>query len=215
MIDELKPYLKEGIDEAEVTSKLEGLNPLNGLQTKEDAWSFIESNKLLKSAFDSKQSKAAETVEERLMAGKVQELLKAKEEELRLELNPQETEAAKIAREFKEYKDAQERKESMSALQEKLSDVAKEVSYDPLKARDYAVYGEKAEEKLREDAEWLSYEIERRLAEESKTRFGGNQQPKKKVLLPADIDTKIKEARASGDHTLAMKLQLQKQKQSQ
>lgn len=178
ILEGLKDVVKEGVDLTELESKLKGLNPLSSVETKEDAWEFIKKNPVLISTFDQKQSERAKTVEENIMNGKFQEALKAKEAELREQLIPNETEAQKVAREFKEYKQQQEAKESLSIIQEKLLKKASETGFDPLFARELAVYGEDAEAKFDTYNEFIQKEVDKRLAEALKARFPGEQQPK-------------------------------------
>jgi len=178
IIDGFKDVLKEDADLTAFESKLRALNPLSGLETKEAAWDLIKKNPMLISTFDQKQNERAVTVEENLMNGKVQEILKTKEAAIREELMPNETEAQIARREFKEYKTAQESKETLSIIQNKLLEKANEIGFDPIFARELAIYGDNAEGKLDSYNDFIIKEVEKRLAEELKSRYPGESQPK-------------------------------------
>jgi len=216
LYEDIESVAKEGTDLTGIKGQLEGLkNPLTGLETKEAAWELIKSNKLMLSAFDSEQNKRGETTLENFRNGKMKTEWADKEKALRLELNPQEDKATKVAREFEEYKQGVQKEKDLSTLKGTLEEKAKELSFDPLKARDYAVYGDKAIEKLESDAEWFKTELESRLSTELKDKYKGNQQPRDKKIPPADLDTKIREAREKGDSALALRLQLMKNNKPQ
>ncbi len=213
LIDDIKAIAKDGADLTAIESGLSGLNPLDGLQDKESAWELIKSNKMLLSTFDQKQGERARTVEENLMNGKVQDIIKAREEEIRRELNPKESEAAKVAREFEEYKAQVAAKEAKTQLMDELSSKAKELSFDPIKARDYSVYGDKAVEKLKADSEWFNNAVNAKVDAIIKEKYGNSQPPKTPEVSLADIDERIREARANGKTAEALRLQRLKDKQ--
>jgi hypothetical protein len=216
LYEDIESVAKEGIDLTGIKGQLEGLsNPMTGLETKEAAWELIKSNKLMLSAFDSEQNKRGETTLENFKNGKMKAEWAEKEKALRLELNPEESKADKVSREFAEYKEGIAKKEGISQLKTDLEAKAKEIEFDPIKARDYSVYGDKAIEKLESDAAWFKTELESRLSSELKDKYKGNQQPRDKKIPPADLDTKIREAREKGDSALALRLQLMKQTKSQ
>lgn len=213
LFDDIKAVAKDGADLSAIEKGLEGMNPLGGVTDKDTAWDFIKTNPLMLSAFDKEQGKRAKTVEENLMSGKVQELIKAREEEIRKELNPEETPEQKRIRELEDKLSAGEAKELTLALKDALSEKAKELEFDPLKARDYAIYGEKATEKLEADSAWMKAEIKAQVDAQVKEKFSGNRQPKKPNIEPATLDEKIREARARGDSAGALRLQLIKDQQ--
>lgn len=102
MLDDIRAIAKEGADLSGIEGQIKGLNPLNGLQTKEQALELIKTNPYLMSAFDSEVSKSVNSGVENFKNGKMQEEWKQREQELRKELNPEETEADKANRELRE-----------------------------------------------------------------------------------------------------------------
>jgi len=209
--DDIKSIAKDGADLTGVMGQIEGLNPLNGL-TKETAFDFIKSNQMLISAFDSEVSKSVNSGVENFKAKGMQEILKEKEAAIRAEINPKETPEQKEIRELKEWKNQSLNDQKMSALKDELSLKAKELDFDTIKAKDFAVWGEDAISKLEEYAEWQNETLNTRLSSKIKDKYN-TVQPKVTDLAPADIDTRIKEARASGNNDLALKLQMLKDRQ--
>jgi hypothetical protein len=206
--DDIKSIAKEGADISGVLGQLEGLNPLNGL-TKETAFDFIKKNPVLLSTFDSEVSKSVNTGVDNFKQKGMQEIIKEREEAIRKELNPEETPEQKRIRELETKLEASDGEKALAKLQDELSTKAKELEFDPIKARDFAVWGENAMSKLEEYATWQNETLNSRLDSEIKTKFNGNP-PKRTNLPPADLDTRIKEARAAGNTDLALKLQMMK-----
>lgn len=175
LIDDIRAVAKEGADLSKIEGQLTELNPLSGLQTKEQAFELIKSNPVLMSAFDSEVSVRVNNGVENFKSGKMQEEWKQREQELRKALNPEESEADKANRELREEIEQMKNERNLSKLQDELSLKAKEMEFDPIKAREFAVYGEKALEKLNEFAEWQNNIIESRLSNELKDKYNKKQ----------------------------------------
>jgi len=210
--DDLKAVVKDGADISGIMGQVEGMNPLNGL-TKETAFDFIKGNQVLLSAFDSEVSKSVNSGVENFKNKGMVEILKQKEEALRKELNPEESEASKVAREFKEFKESVENEKKTSLLKDQLSAKAKELGFpDPMLIRDLAGLGENAEVFADKYIELFNTALNDKLSEEIKGKYTKTA-PKMSDKTPADLDSKIKEARASGNTDLALKLQMMKDRQ--
>jgi hypothetical protein len=209
LIDDIKAVAKEDADLSGIESQIGGYINSNDVTTD----NFIEIAKKhpkLLSAFDSQVSKRVESGVNNFKEKDMVSLLKSREEEIRAEINPKETPEQKKVRELTDKITAMESKEKLSMLQSELSLKAKELGFDTIKAKDYAIYGDRAMDRLEADAEWFKSELETRLSSEIKEKYSKTV-PKSRVLDPADIDTKIKEARASGNAGLALRLQMQKE----
>jgi hypothetical protein len=215
LLELIKSVAKEGADFTEIEKTIGTLNPLTGLSTKEEAWDFVVKEKgLLLSAFDMKQTERAETIETNLRKGKIADEWKERETALRKELNPEETPEQKTLREMSEKIASMESDKSTTSLKSELSKKAQELEFDPIKAQDYAVYGDQAMDKLEADATWFKEQLESRLSAEMKKQFPGGPPPQRKPIPPVDIDKRIMEARAAGKGDLAMKLMLEKNRQA-
>ena len=206
--DDISAIAREDADLSGVLGQIKDLNPITGL-TKETAFDFIKENQVLLSAFDSEVSKSVNTGVENFKNKGMQEILKEREAELRTELNPEESEASKVAREFNEFKSAVQAKEELATLKDLLSNRAKELSFDPIDAREFSAFGQNAIPMLEKFASRENERINTRLSSEIKEKFSMDQ-PKGIKTPIADIDTKIKEARAAGNSELALKLQMRK-----
>lgn len=167
----IKESVKDGVDMDQIKQAAEALNPLNAVKTKEDAWSLIKGNTILLSALDQKVTKRVETAKENWMEGEVKDLLKAREEEIRAELNPKETDEQKALRELRDKLSERDKKDALRDLQDKLSLKAKELNFDPMRARDFAMFGADAESKLQEYAEFISSTVEEKVNSQVKERF--------------------------------------------
>lgn len=208
---------KEGADLTGIEGQLKNYVNLAELP-KEQVWDTIKAHPSLMSVFDSEVSKRVNTGVENFRNDKmpdyISQAVREKEEALRKELAPEETPEQKRIRELEEKILAAENEKGITALQNDLAAKAKELGFDSEKARDYAVYGENAMAKLESDAAWFAEEINKRLDSEIKNKYKSGP-PKRSEIDPADIDTKIKEARAAGNNDLALKLQMIKDRQKQ
>jgi hypothetical protein len=171
LIDDIRAIAKDGADLTTIEGQIEKMNPISGLQTKEEAWELIKSNPFMLSAFDSEQSKRAEKVIENFRNGKMQEEIKQRELEVRKEFNPEETDEQRELREIREQMKQMSQEKQMSILQDELSNKAKDMGFDPLMAREFAAYGDKAMNQLERFAEWQNKVIEDRLSTELKGKF--------------------------------------------
>jgi hypothetical protein len=208
----VESYAREDADLSELDEQLGAYVNLSEL-TKDN---FIKTLKKVPnaiSAYDSVNRSSVETGVENFKNGKMQEEWKAREEKLRQELNPEESEAAKVAREFNEFKANVENEKKLALLKDRLSDKAKELEFpDPMLIRDFAGLGDNAEEVAGKFIELFKTTLNESLSKEIKGKFN-KEAPKSSVNTPADLDTKIKEARAAGNTDLALKLQMIKDAQ--
>jgi acyl-homoserine lactone acylase PvdQ len=92
-------------------------------------------------------------------AAKENDLRKSLRDDIMKELNPEETPEQKQIRELMEYKAATEKEKQINERKSALRNVAKEIEFDPIKAERYVAYGDKAEEYMKQDAEWLKSSI--------------------------------------------------------
>jgi hypothetical protein len=178
LIDKIKAIAKEGVDFSEIETEINQLNPLNQVKDKNQAWDFIKGNPLLLSVLDTKVTDRANTALENFKSSKLPELIEAEKEALRKELKPEETPLEKEVRELREARKQDQLEMSRRDLQDKLSVKAKELDFDPIRAKNYAVYGEEAIDRLTEDATWFKSEIETRIGVEKKGLYAGVQAPK-------------------------------------
>ena len=185
LIDDIKAIAKDGADLTGIEGQLKALNPISGLQTKEQAWELIKENPMLMSAFDSEVSTRVNHGVENFKSGKMQDEWKKREAELRASLNPEESEADKANRELREEIEQMKNERNLSKLQDELSMKAKEMEFDPIKARDFAVYGEKALDKLNDFAAWQNEIIESKLSTELKDKY--NKKPPTRSANPSTV----------------------------
>lgn len=176
----IEPLVKEGADLTPVKEALGTMDPLAKVTDKDSAWGFIKSNDLLLSVLDQKTTERIKDAKGRWTETDLTEALKAREAEIRAEINPKETPEQKQLRELKAQLDQRDAKEALRALQDSLSEKAKELNFDPMKARDYAVYGESAVEKLTADAEWFNTTVEEKVNALAKEKYSSTV-PKVKV----------------------------------
>lgn len=213
--EDIAAIAKEGADLTGIEGQLKNYVNLAELP-KEQVWDTIKAHPSLMSVFDSEVSKRVNTGVENFRNDKMPEYVskavKEREEALRKELAPEETPEQKRIRELEEKIEASERDKSVNTLKDELAAKGKELDFDSEKARDYYVYGENAMAKLESDAAWFKEEINKRLDPKIKEKYKSGP-PKRSEIDPADIDTKIKEARASGNTDLALKLQMIKDRQ--
>ena len=188
--------------------ELKTVNPFEGLQG-DAVWEEVKKYPNIMSALDSRVSSSVNNGVENFKSKGMQEILKAEKEALRKELNPTETPEQIRIRELEEKLSNSEKQSMLSKLQDELSLKAQELDFNTIKAKDYAIWGDKALEKLEADAEWFKTELNNRLSTEIKNKY--NKSSPKSSLPIANIDTRIKEARAAGNSDLALRLQMLKQ----
>jgi len=212
LIDKIKAVAKEGVDFSEIEREIANSNPLKDVIDKESAWKFIKNNDLLLRVFDTKVNERGETTLENFKSSKLEAILKEREDAIRQEFNKDETPEQMQIRELIEKDRARDAEIARRDLQDSLSVKAKELGFDPIRAKNYAVFGEDALLRLEEDANWFKQSVEERVGKEIKENYGGIKQPKQAKIDPIDIDSKIREARSKGDFTTALRLQIDKDK---
>jgi len=108
---EVKTYIDEHKDDADVITLLKGSNPLEGLNA-DTVHSFVESNPVLKSYRDAHATKAMTSFEDKFKAEKLPALIQAKHDEL----HPPETELEKRYRETDAKLEAEIQKRKQAEL---------------------------------------------------------------------------------------------------
>ena len=175
--------MKEGADIAAIKTLVEGLNPLAGVKTVEDAKDFIKKNDLLNKANDSNVSIAVKSHDDKFTAEKLPGLLKAEGDKVRKEANPEETKEQKTIREQKERIDDLEANGKKSELKTALQAKAKELGYTKSVDR-FVVNGDNAIKFLEEDAAADKTHFDNALSSKIKEQFG-DVKPKTSEIDPA------------------------------
>lgn len=125
----IKANIKEGADFAAIEKLAQGINPLAGLKTVDEAKVLIAKTDLLTSATDSLVSIAVKSHDDKFTAEKLPGLLKAEGEKIRKEINPKETDEQKKIREQGEEIQKLKADGSRSTLKTSLQNQAKELGY--------------------------------------------------------------------------------------
>lgn len=176
----VKDNVKDGVDTAEFEKMLSG-SFVPADMKKDDALKFIRENAALNSAHDAAILQAIKTHDEKFESEKLPKIIKAKEKELReqinKELNPEETPEQKQIRELREQLEGMAKEKANVELKDSLRAKAKELGFDMSKAERYYVYGDKALDVLQEDAEWFKTQINTETEAQIKARFGDNPTP--------------------------------------
>jgi len=204
----VKSYAKEDADFSGLSEQIGSYTNLSELT----AGNIIETLKKVPhaiSAYDSVNRSSVETGVNNFKSGKMLAEWKEKEAGIRAEINPKETAEQKEIRELKEWKHESINSQKLSDLKDELSVKAKELEFDPIKARDFAIHGENAIGKLEEYAGWMNETITTRLSNKIKDQYSPIK-PKTSSVKIEDIDSQIMEARKSGNSDLALKLQMLK-----
>ena len=221
LLEWIKKNVVDGVDisEAEKMVKdLEELNPLNSVRTTEEALQFIDRNKVFKSALDSETSKRAEHAIDNFKEKKLPGLIRAEEDRVRKELNPDMTEEQKRIAELEAKVKAGEQKEAELEMKKGLRAKAKELSekagvqFDPILAERFYVYGDKAVEMLSDTIDYMKTSIETELSKKLKGQFTQTG-PKAGDGVTGNINERIAEAKKAGNLQLAAKLLIQKQQE--
>ena len=108
---------------------------------------------------------------------KLPELEKELREKIMNEMNPQESEADRRLRAIEEELERSKKELATKALQEQLRKKAAEIGFDVARADRYAVYGDKAEDMLVQDNEYIQSLVSSEVDKTIKTKFVP-QQPK-------------------------------------
>lgn len=173
----IKENVKEGSDINKAVDLMKDLDPLKNIQTKEQAFAFIQRNSLFNSAFDAEVNSRVRNHDDRFRDSELPGILKEEREKTIKELNPKETEDQKSNRELRERLDAMETKEKNQILKESLREKAKRIAeekkvpYDPLRAERLFVYGDKAEDILNEEIDYFKTAIDSELEKKVKGQF--------------------------------------------
>lgn len=175
VLEWIKANAKTDANIAEVEEMLEASKLPD---SKESAWDFIQKNKVFKSAMDAEVSRATAAHDEKFMATKFPDIMKAEKEKLMKELHPEETPLEKRVREQDERIKAFENKESENARKEVLRKKAVEIGFDPVRAERYSVFGDDAENVLLEDHTYMQSFVKTGIETEVKNRFGNGIVPK-------------------------------------
>ena len=152
LIDEFKGLAKEDADLSEIESKLGSYINTSEL-TKDNFIDVAKQHPSLMSAFDSEVSKRVAKGVENFKERDMVELLKSREEEIRAEINPKETPEQKELREVREELASIRNEKKLTARQDELSIIAKDLGFEPILARRLASLPD-AEEVIKETIEW-------------------------------------------------------------
>jgi len=218
---QLTDYVKEnftpaeGITIEEVEKLEKDLDPLSGLTTPDQALDFMGRNPLFEKALKKHETQAIEKHDEKFMKDKYPGLLKDAVDLRVKELNPEETPEQKRIRELEDKISASDNREASNTLKIELQKKAKEIGYTG-DIDLFMTLGDKAIETMEayhtKNTEYLAAEKEKI----QKELYGNNPPPPgTPPEVPKDIDEKIREARAAGDATLALKYQMQKNNKPQ
>jgi hypothetical protein len=220
LLDWIKANVKEGAKIEEAQELMKGINPLDGLDSKDKALELIEKNQMLKAALDSETSKRIERHDEKFKSEKLPELIKQREEELRKELQPEETPEQKRIRELEEKLNQKDQAEQLYQkkleLREKAKQYAEEkgIQYDSTRAEKFAQFGDDAEKLMIDSIDYMDTYGKSLLDSKLKDTYRGNA-PKGNNGQPADINEQIAEAKKNGDLTKASHLAFQKAREQQ
>lgn len=163
----------EGADLQEAKKLVEGMPKLP--QSKEEAAKVVEDNQYIKSELDSRISKSVDNALKKFEETKLPEREKEIRERVQKELNPEETPEQKRVRELEEKLQNYDKERQTEKRKAELREKAKELGFDPLKAERYAAFGEDAEAELEKDVNELQTQINSKLEEEIKKRYGGKE----------------------------------------
>lgn len=216
LLDWIKKNIREGADIKEAESLIKDLDPLKNIKSKTEALAFIERNDLFRSALDSETSIRVDNALERFKENKLPGIVKEEQEKIRKELNPEETEQDKRIRELEQKLEAADNEKLQSntklTLREKAKQLAEEtgVPYDPLRAERLYVYGDKAEEMLTDEINYLKGTIEKELSSKLKGQYI-NTAPKTGKTVSGSLDERLNKAKSEGNLTLATQLYMEKQ----
>lgn len=136
-VKEILAALPEDV-RADAQTTLEGLDPLSGVQDADSAVEFIKSNERLRRGFDKIAQQAVDAHKQRFESERLPELQKQLREEIRRELQPEETPEQKRLRELEEQLSERDKRERLYQTREKLRTKAKELSFDEELAERFA-----------------------------------------------------------------------------
>lgn len=179
----IKANMKEGADIAAIEKLAQGINPLAGIKTVEEAKEFIKKTDVLNKAMDSSISIAVKSHDDKFTAEKLPGLLKAEGDKVRKEANPEETKEQKTIREQKERIDALEATGKRSELKTSLLNQAKELGYSG-NVDLFLSHGDKAGDFLKTEAKRFKTAVDERVSSDIKKLYGDTK-PKTSEVDPA------------------------------
>lgn len=210
VLENIKQYLKDDADLNVVSEILNDLNPLKNVKTKEDALNFIDRNEVFKQALKSQVDRRFDIGLQTWKENHLPSLINDEREKIIKELNPEETEDQKRLRAAEQKLKEFESKEKRVELENKLMGKAKEIGFDPVFARSFSMFGDEAESKLNSFNEYVQNYSKSKMNEQLKGVYS-NQTPTAGGNAPTqDINTKIADAKKSGDLRTASQLFFQK-----
>ena len=181
----VKLNAKEGANIAEF-EELERVNTFEGITTKEQALDFVKKNAAFTSALDYAVTEAVKSHDEKFNRDKLPGIIKAEREKIESELNPEKTPEQKRIEELERRLAEDEAEKKKAKVAEALVSKAKELNHpDPDAAKRYVAYGDRAEEILRADIEWLQKTVNSSVESEIKKRYGGQKPPQGSTVDPS------------------------------
>lgn len=115
-------------------------------------------------------------------------------DEITKELNPEETTDQKRIRELEQIVKDDQAFKSLNTTKETLRGRAKEIGFDVSKADRYAAYGDKAEEYMTADHEFMTTSINNGIDAKIKGSFSKDQPPKGKEEDSYDFNARMRES---------------------
>lgn len=183
---ELIPEDKRG----EAKELVEQQNPLESVRDADSAVEFIKSHDVLKRAYDKIAQSAVESHKKRFEEEKLPEIRKQLRDEVRKELNPEETLEQKRLRELEEQLRERDKKEQLYQTREKLRGKAKELGFDEDLAERFAyMQTEDPESELATFAERMQQAVQSAAEKEVNNRW-----PSKAPKTSAGTGGKIESA---------------------
>lgn len=178
ILDWVKLNAKEGANIAEL-EELERTMTFEGITDKNKALEIIKKDgTVFRAALDTEIQAAVKSHDERFSTEKLPLIIKEEREKIQKELNPEMTPAEKELAEMKEWKKSQEAKELRRGLEDNLRAKAKEINYPEELAGGYAVYGDKAMDKLESDAKYWETRRKADVEAEIKNLYGDIKPPR-------------------------------------
>ena len=164
--------LKENANLADF-EELEGKSTFEAITTKEQAAEIIKKNAAFTSALDAAVQEAVKSHDEKFMKDKLPELIKAEREKIEAELNPEKTPEQKRIEELEKRLAEGDAEKKRNQVADKLVEKAKELGHpNPEQARRYVAFGDKAEDELKADIEYLKTSVNTGIEAEIKKRYG-------------------------------------------
>ena len=171
ILEWIEKNMAEGANLEEAKKLVEGLPKLP--ESREEATKLVDENQHIKAELDSRISKSVDNSLKKYEETKLPEKEKEIRDRVQKELNPEETPEKKEIRELTEWKQQQQQREKTLAKENELMEKAKELGFDPLKAKRYAVFGDDAEKILEQDVKDEQTRIDSKVDEQIKKKYGG------------------------------------------